>query len=132
MSKTKILADKSQTSLTKGIWFVHNDGINTIKVFGSNTGKEKIYFNEELVSEERNINLKSEHRFQDKHENSYDVKFLTTNLIKGEMDCLIHRNDELIKTFKTSFRKGKNFTIKRLLIFFPLPNSRFFFHILGR
>ena len=42
-------------SLTKGIWFVHNDGINTIKIYGSNTGNEKIYLNDNLISDKRNM-----------------------------------------------------------------------------
>lgn len=111
-----MLPEKSQTSLTKGLWFVHDDEVNSIKIFGSNTGKEKIYLNEELVSEQRNVNLKSEHQFQDKQGNIYEVKFITTNLVKGEMDCLIYKNKERIKSFKTSFRRGKFFTLKEFLI----------------
>lgn len=111
-----MLPEKSQTSITKGIWFVHKDKFNTVKIFGSNTGKEMIYLNDELVSEQRNINLKSEHNFDDKNNNKYNIQFITTNLMKGEMDCLIHRNNEEIKSFKTSFRRDKNFTINRFLI----------------
>jgi len=114
--KPKALPEKTQSSLTKGLWFVHNDGLNTIKIFGSTTGKEKVYLNEELVSERRSLKLKSEHHFQDKEKNEYEVKFNTINLIKGEMDCLIIKNNEVVKSFKTTFNRGKNFTLKRFLI----------------
>ncbi|MBC8754756.1 hypothetical protein H2O64_08745 [Kordia sp. YSTF-M3] len=111
-----MLPDTSQGSPTKGIWFVHNDGINTIRVFTSSISKEKIFLNEDLVSEHRNIKLKSAHEFQDKNDNTYEVELVATKLLKGEMECLIYRNKELIKTFKASPRIGNNFTIKRFSI----------------
>lgn len=111
-----MLPDTSQGSPTKGIWFVHNDGVNTIRVFISAICKEKVFFNEDLVSEHRNIKLKSTHEFQDKNDTTYKVELAATNLRKGEMECLIYRNKELIKTFKASPQMGKNFTIKRFSI----------------
>jgi hypothetical protein len=111
-----MLPNTSQGSPTKGIWFVHNDGINTIRVFISSISKEKIFFNEDLVSEHRNIKLKSTHEFQDKNDTTFKVELVVTNLRKGEMECLIYRNKELIKTFKASPRIGNNFTIKRFSI----------------
>jgi len=83
-----MLPNTSQASPTKGIWFVHNDGINTIRFFGSTIGKEKIFLNEELVSEHRSMKLKSAHKFEDKNGNTYDIKISTTSLLKGEMECL--------------------------------------------
>ncbi|AXG72058.1 hypothetical protein KORDIASMS9_04320 [Kordia sp. SMS9] len=111
-----MLPTTSQGSIAKGIWLVHNDGVNTIRFFGSNTGKEKVFLNEELVSERRNLKLQSVHEFQDDRGNNYEIRFTTTSIFKGSMLCSIYKNTELIKNFTTSFRRGKNFTLLRFLI----------------
>ncbi len=134
-----MLPEKSQTSLTKGVWIVHKDGLNTIKIFGSNTGKEEVYLNDVLVSEKRTIKLQNTHQFSDVQGNKYEITFIVTNLIKGELTCQIHKNTEQLKSFNVCYRRGKKFTIKRFLIvilssvffstlsaYFELPKYVFF------
>lgn len=115
-----MLPDKSQASLRKGIWFVHTEDLNSIKIFGSNFGKEQIYLNEKLVSENRSFKLKSEHQFKDENGNRYEIKFITSNALKGKMECQILKNGEKIKSFFTTYRKGKNFSLLRIAIFILL------------
>ncbi len=111
-----MLPDKSRYSLKDGLWLVHNDGINTIRIFGSNTGKERIYLNEEVVVEDRNIGLKSEHHFKDNGENAYELIAESTSLIKGKSTFALRRNGELIRTFNTEYQKGNNSFFIRLVI----------------
>ena len=111
-----MLPNVSQASITKGIWLVHNDGINTIHFFGSNTGKEKVFLNEALVSEKRSLKLNNHHEFQDANGSTYEIKCATTNLMKGEMTYAIYKNTEVIKNFELRFERGNNINFKRLLI----------------
>ena len=127
------LPDNSRANFKEGLWFVHNDGINSIKICCSMTGKEKIFLNEELILENRNFTqLKTEHAIQDQNGNTYTIQFIAKDIIKGEMDCLIFRNEELIKSFHTTFRRGDNFSFKRLaIILFASANAAIIKIMLG-
>lgn len=112
-----MIPDKSEASIKKGNWFIYNDGINTIQVWGSNlNGKEKVFLNNELVSEQRSIKMQSGHNFTDKNGQNYEVKFETENLLKGSLKCILKRDDTILRTFKTKYIIGKNFTLKRFLV----------------
>ncbi len=115
-----MLPEKSFANPLKGIWFVFNDGTNAIKIFGSIFGKEKIYVNEKLISEQLSFKLDSSHKFEDYNGNNYEVKFCVSDLLKGKMECQIKRNDELIKSFNTQYVKGKSFPKIRLIIVLTL------------
>jgi hypothetical protein len=111
-----MIPNKSEASLKNGNWFIHNDGVNIIQVWGSNlNGKEKVYINSELVSEQRSIKMQSGHQFTDKNGNNYEVIFETESLLKGRLKCVLKNNDTILRTFKTEYLKGKNFTLKRFL-----------------
>jgi hypothetical protein len=116
MPEMKMLPEKSRASFKDGIWFVFHDGINSLKIYGSSLGKEKVFLNEVLVSEQRNLNLNSEHSFSDKTGNVYNVVFETTKLMNGEMECRVLRNGEKVKVFRTKIEKGKNLSARRLVI----------------
>jgi hypothetical protein len=112
-----MIPNKSEASLKKGNWFIYNDGMNAIQVWGSNlNGKEKIYLNNELVSEQRSVKMQSSHNFKDNDGQHYEVKFKTESLLKGALECTIKKEDTVLKVFKTRYIKGKNFTLKRFLI----------------
>ncbi|UKN00341.1 hypothetical protein K6119_11405 [Paracrocinitomix mangrovi] len=104
---------QSEASIKKGTWFVIHDNSNTIHVWGSNTnGKEKVYLNEKLVSEKRNLGKKSEHSFEDDQGNNYHVLIYTDSYTRGSLVCEVSKNEELIKSFKTKFAIGKLFKSK--------------------
>jgi hypothetical protein len=99
----KTLPSGSTGSFTKGLWFLHIDGNNEIKAWGSCiNGKEEVYLNDSLVSENRNIHFKNEHTFNDK-EDQYKVKFIVTNMMKGELECQFYKNNLLLKAYKSEF-----------------------------
>lgn len=109
------LPETSQASLFKGIWFVHRDEKNIIRVFVSNTGKEKVFLNNDLMSEKQNIKLASDHQFEDEKRNSFTVKLFSDSIIKGELNCSIIKNNEVAKSFKGQLKKGNNLTLNRLV-----------------
>ena len=112
-----MIPKKSEASLKNGNWFIHNDGTNIIQVWGSNlNGKEKVYLNNELVSEQRSVKMQSSHNFKDNGGQNYQVRFKTESLLKGSLECTIEKEGTVLKIYKTKYIKGKNFTLKRFLI----------------
>jgi hypothetical protein len=102
------MADK--VTFRNGYWFFFNDGEDRIAVFGSAmTGKEKVFFNDELVSEHRSLGFNSCHRFE-RGGRSYEILFLVTNLMRGAIECIALSGDRVIgretKAFYTDTRKG--------------------------
>lgn len=102
------MADK--VTFRNGYWFFFNDGKNRIAVFGSAmSGKEKVFFNDELVSEHRSLGFNSCHRFE-RGGRSYEILFLVTNLMRGAIECIALSGDTVIgretKAFYTDTRKG--------------------------
>lgn len=116
-----MLPEKSEASIRKGCWFVVRDGNNLIHIHGSNiNGKESVYLNNELVSEKRNLHKKSEHEFEDKNNNSYQIEISVSDLYKGSLECKVYKNDELIKTFKTILNTAKKKQTLSLIILIVL------------
>lgn len=112
-----MIPDKSEASIKNGNWYIHHDGTNLIQIWGSNlNGKEKVFLNNELVSEQIGLKMQSSHNFTDKAGQQYQVTFNTESLRKGNIQCSIIKEGETLKTFKTKYIKGKNLTINRLLI----------------
>ena len=81
-------------SPTKGYWFYFQDGEDEIAVFGSGwSGKEIVYFNDNPVSESRNMKFKSIHEFtaNGKH---YRIVYEVVSMLKGQVKCKLFINDE--------------------------------------
>lgn len=112
-----MIPEKSEASIKKGNWFIHKDGDNTIQVWSSNVhGKEKVFLNNNLVSEHRSIKMKSAHQFQSADGANYEVRFRMESLSNGSLECVMERDGTRIKTFKTKYIKGKNFSLKRAFV----------------
>lgn len=112
-----MIPKKSEASIKNGHWFVHHDSNNIIQVWGSNfNGKEKVFLNGNLVSERRSVKVKSEHSFEDKAGQNYEVSLKVQHLVKGGMECIIRKDKKEIKVFKTRFEKGKRNLLRKWLI----------------
>ena len=112
-----MIPNKSEASIKDGTWFIHQDGENTIQIWGSNlNGKEKVYLNNDLVSEQRSIKLNNSHEFKDNTGQHYEVCFKTESLVKGTLKCTLLKEKVVLKTFKTRYIRGNNFNLKRILI----------------
>ncbi len=93
----KNLPNSSSTDYVSGVWFVHHGPGVIIRVWLSLlNGKEKIYANEDLVAEKRNITrLTTLHTFE--YQGSlFDVEVYVNNLIMMEMQCNIFKDGDLI------------------------------------
>lgn len=85
---------------TKGMYFRFIDGENSIEAcFASFSGVEKIYLNENLISEAKGYGLSSSHEFASEQQ-SYKLELQSISLLKGEMRCSLHRDGELVNEFK--------------------------------
>lgn len=112
-----MIPEKSQASILEGMWFIYEDGTNIIKIWSSSiNGKEKVFLNNELVSDQRSFKMKSDHFFKDNNGIDYKVSFITTSIMKGKLECVIFRNIEKVKTFKLKYVQGKNYYLKRFFI----------------
>jgi Ca2+-dependent lipid-binding protein len=107
-----MIPNKSEASVKNGNWFIYQDGGNLIQIWGSNvTGKEKVYLNNELVSERTSIKMQSEHQFTDQQGQNYEVKFEMESLLKGRLKCVIKRDETILRSFRVDYGKGKNFSL---------------------
>jgi hypothetical protein len=115
------LPSESQWSLKGGAWFVYQNNNVIVRVHGSVGGKEDVFLNDDLVSSKRSLQLLSEHDFIDAENNKYEVKFITTNLRRGEMTCTLVMNGNVLKTFKTKYQWPKiGQVLKRILLSFVI------------
>ncbi len=111
------IPEKSQAGISTGFWFVWNDGTNTIKGWGSPlSGMERVYLNDQLVSEKRNLKTKSEHNFDDRNNDHYEVSFNVANILKG-IECQFKKNGIVQKKITCRYQFGRIFKLKNLVLF---------------
>ncbi len=80
-----------------GYKFYFQDGDNQIACFGNFfTGKEEVYFNDDLVSSKRNQKVKSKHQFELAGA-SYQIEFEMKNILSGRLECTFYKNKQLIE-----------------------------------
>ncbi len=103
----------SQFSYTNGLWFVHQEDDIIIRVWLSMlTGKEKVYANEEIVSEKRNVtSFSTVHTFRYK-DIDFEVDIYSRNLMKGEFECAIYREGALQKVYINRQKTDGTYTIE--------------------
>ncbi len=80
-----------------GLCFVFKIDDITVKAKGSLlSGKEFIYINEELVSEQKSLNKVSKHKFE-KHGKQYEVIFYMPSVMRGRLECMLFQDGQLIE-----------------------------------
>ena len=110
-------ANKTEASIRNGISFIHQHNMNVIKIWASSfNGKEKIFLNNKLVSEKRNLKKEHTHTFVDDNGSSYSVVFKVENLRKGIVKCSIINEGITLKTFRTFYDTKSGLNKKRLII----------------
>jgi len=60
--------------------------------------------------------MNGEHTFTDSHNNRYEVKVLTTNVLKGILECHFYKNGEVQKTYECRFKFGQLFNLKFIVM----------------
>ena len=84
-------------SFIKGFWFVFHDEENTITAGGSAiSGHEYVYFNDELISTIKSMKTTSKHKFK-KNGIEYEITFHVPEISKSKMECVLHKNNRIIK-----------------------------------
>lgn len=138
----KAIPSESTGSISKGLWFICKDGNNTLKAWGSCfNGKERVYLNDQLVSETQSIISCKEHTFKD-NDDLYKVSLTVDRKSKALVECRFYRNNELLKTLKSEFVKGRILTWKKLSVIilvsvfygaaaglFKFPTAYFYFFL---
>ncbi len=110
---------ENQGSFRKGIHFVFEDSGNTILVWGSCfSGKEIVYLNGKSVAEIRRLKMNAEHRFEDEAGNRYTVKIITTNALKGIIECRLFKNETQIGGYECRYKYGSILNRKFLSLLF--------------
>ena len=101
----------------KALYF--QDGDDEIAVLGSGwSGKEIVYFNDNPVSEDRNIKFTSNHEFT-KNGKHYRVVYTVASMMTGEVHCKLYIDDNLVDEQQKAVlvKKGKS-AWKAILIYF--------------
>ena len=100
-----------------GYNFEFVQGDNVIRAFGSaKSGKEEVFFNDELMAKKRSFGRKSCLSF-DSNGYHYEVEFHVTNLFTGELHCTLIKDGVHVKTLKQSLAKKYQLNGKTKLLF---------------
>lgn len=111
---------KSQASYLKGIWFVFNIEEDTIHIFLSLTGKEKIFLNKKLIIENRQLTkFTSNHKLQINN-NKYAIEIKIPNKGKMEIFCTLFKNNRYLDSMicKREYKKSNK---DKVILFLILP-----------
>lgn len=87
--------------MQNGIWFVFPVQGSSIRAWGSMlTGTERIYFDEQVVSEHKSFGKFSEHRFTSLGDD-FLVTF-TSTIMRGKLECRLFRNGNQVGALRMS------------------------------
>ncbi|MBC6907243.1 hypothetical protein DWB84_17525 [Saccharophagus sp. K07] len=90
------------------MWYVFNDGNNTIRAWGSSwTGLERVYFNDDLIARSNHFKRLEQIIFErDGHQ--YRIQCSSTSIQKWQVRCTLWRDDQKIASLKCKRRKVFN------------------------
>jgi hypothetical protein len=109
-----MLPNTSKASFARGFWFVFHDGGRAIRAWGSAfSGLERIYLDNAIVSEGRNLKREGIHQFSIDGV-GYSITFRTSNVLKGPLVCRLEKNGLVIKSLSCSYRRN----VPMLIAFF--------------
>ncbi|MBT3363606.1 MAG: hypothetical protein HN929_06365 [Chloroflexi bacterium] len=103
----KNLPETSYIGVWKGQWFVFHDEERTIRIHNSGFDKERVYVNEELVSEARNLKRHSEHAFRIGND-EYKIAINILSIRKGPAECILYKDGILLKKCTARVEKRRN------------------------
>jgi hypothetical protein len=121
----KALPTNSQANLTGGTWFVHEEPDYILRVWMSAlNGKEKVYLNDVVCSEKRNLtSMSTRHEFtHEGHHFFIDVKgSMAVNDMgfgQGMFQCSLFRDGKLLGVYETVSQSNGTIRIH------PAPDSK--------
>ena len=109
-----MLPDTSEASFARGFWFVFHDSGRTIRAWGSAfSGLERVYVDDAVVSEGRNLKREGVHQFTIGGV-GYSITFRNSSVLKGPLVCRLEKNRLVVKALSCSYRRN----IPMLIAFF--------------
>ncbi len=94
-------------SLINGMNFYFEDEGRLILAGGSFiSGKEWVYVDGLEVFRKTNMSVSSNHHFEIDGV-QYEIKILTSNILRGTFECSLIKNGVLLKKYSSYFKKGK-------------------------
>ncbi|NVJ71404.1 MAG: hypothetical protein HWE08_13665 [Alphaproteobacteria bacterium] len=87
---------EKRITLRNGYWYYFQDGDNEIAVHGSAVnGKERVYFNDELLIDTRGFGFNAQHFFErDGHK--YEALLVAHSVLRGAMECILIRDGQIV------------------------------------
>jgi len=119
ITRHKMDTTMDMPTITNGYWYYFEDAGVRVTAHGSGySGQETVYVNDEVVSDKRNLGMKSSHEFCHMG-NDYEVRFQVTNLLTATVACALYKNGEYVTTETKAYRNmdGKS-ALKPISLFF--------------
>lgn len=114
------LPAQSQASLRHGIWFVFPLEPGTVRAWGSClSGLERVYVDDRLVSERRNLGLGSSHAFP-LGGRSCSVSFHTADVLRGRLECTLAEEGTVLRTAVARYVGTQRLSSARLAFYAAL------------
>ncbi|ABZ74927.1 hypothetical protein Shal_0351 [Shewanella halifaxensis HAW-EB4] len=119
ITRHKMDTTMDTVTIANGYWYYFNDEEVRITAHGSGfTGKETIYVNDELITEKRNLGMKSAHEFCYLG-NDYQVTFEVSSLLTATVVCTLYKNGKYMATeTKAYLNMDSKSALKRIFMFF--------------
>ena len=118
------LPTASEASVKNGVWFVFPIDGSLIRAWGSSlTGTERIYVDDQVVSEHRSMGKFSEHRFLAKG-SEFKITFTTISLLRGPLECRLFRNEVMLGGLRALYQNiGTGLKLQHLVPYLVLGVS---------
>ncbi|MFT7155369.1 MAG: hypothetical protein ACI8Q1_000370 [Parvicella sp.] len=107
---------KTESTIEKDVFIQFSDDLNRIKYHISISGKEKVFLNDNLMYEQRNLKKNSKFIINDNNGTEYTLEFLTISLMKMIYQCIIAKNDIIVKKYNIIYKRERIFTLNSLIV----------------
>lgn len=98
----------SVASVSKGMWYVFEDGPNQIRAWGSSwLGLERVYFNQTIVQHWSHLKRKEQYHFS-VNGDEYRIECFTKNYEKWQVECILWKNNVKIDGLRCRRKKIVN------------------------
>lgn len=98
----------STASISRGMWYVFNDGPNIIRAWGSTwLGLERVYFNDQLIERGDHIKRQEQYSFSIAG-NDYRIQCISHNQQTWQVECSLWRDDKKIDGWRCKRKKILN------------------------
>lgn len=105
---------QSKADLRDGIWFVFALDGHIVRGWGSRSGLERVYVDDQIVSEHRSFGRTSVHAFS-VGTRPCELRFVTRSYLKGALECTLSCAGKPVAAFRVRY-SSPLFSWKRLVL----------------